>query len=126
MKHVIVDCEGDSLFPTKFHVVSYIEDGNIVSLTDYDDMRAFLTRTDIVIVGHNFYLWDQPQLERVLKIKITAKIVDTLALSWYLYPLRNLHGLELWGEELGVAKPGITDWVGLTKEEEEILTFYGI
>ncbi len=117
MKHVIVDCEGDSLFPTKFYVVSYIEDGNTTSLTTYEEMRAFLTREDITIVGHNFILWDAPQLERILGIKISAKIVDTLGLSWYLYPNRQRHGLEVWGDELGVEKPEIKNWTDLSLEE---------
>jgi hypothetical protein len=80
-------------------------------------MRAFLTREDITIVGHNFILWDAPQLERILGIKIPTKIVDTLGLSWYLYPNRQRHGLEVWGDELGVEKPEIKNWTDLSLEE---------
>jgi hypothetical protein len=36
--------------------------------------------------------------------------VDTLALSWYLYHAENRHGLEQWGERLGIAKPQVEDW----------------
>jgi hypothetical protein len=39
-----------------------------------------------------------------------SKIIDTLALSWYLYPNRNKHGLEKWGEYFGTPKPEIIDW----------------
>jgi hypothetical protein len=53
----------------------------------------------------------------VLDIKITAKIIDTLYLSWYLYPERQLHGLEWWGRDLGIAKPEIKDWHSLSLEE---------
>lgn len=63
-----------------------------------------------VLVGHNIVLWDIPNLERVLGIKIRAKLIDTLALSWYLYPERKLHGLDWWGRDLGVEKPKIEDW----------------
>ena len=92
----IFDCEGDGLTPTKFHVLSYDNGDEIVSLHSHDDMREWLL-SQKVLVGHNISSWDIPQLERVLKIKITAKLIDTLYLSWYLYPLRQLHGLEWWG-----------------------------
>lgn len=36
--------------------------------------------------------------------------MDTLALSWYLYPERNFHGLESWGIDFGVPKPVVNDW----------------
>jgi DNA polymerase III alpha subunit (gram-positive type) len=49
-------------------------------------------------------------LERLLGIKIEAEIVDTLALSWYLYPELPKHGLTHWGERLGIAKPVVEDW----------------
>ena len=79
-------------------------------------MREWLLSQE-VLIGHNIIGWDIPQLERILKIKITAKLIDTLYLSWYLYPLRPLHGLESWGQELGVEKPIIKDWHLLSVEE---------
>jgi DNA polymerase III alpha subunit (gram-positive type) len=81
-------------------------------------MRKILTEADILI-AHNQIRFDQPVLERLLGIKIKAKLIDTLALSWYLYPLRNKHGLESHGEDLGIAKPVITDWSNQTQEEYE-------
>lgn len=117
MKTIVADAEADGLYPTKFYVVSYSEDGVIHSLTDYDAMRAFLTRTDMTLVMHNGYLWDIPQLERVLNIKITAKLIDTLPLSWYLYPEKHVHGLDEWGKQLGIAKPKISNWHDLTLDE---------
>ena len=44
-------------------------------------------------------------------------VIDTLYLSWYLYPTRILHGLEAHGEEFGIPKPPIADWSTLTQEE---------
>ena len=45
------------------------------------------------------------------------KIVDTLALSWYLEPQRMQHGLAWYGEEFGVPKPVIENWEDQTQEE---------
>lgn len=72
-------------------------------------MRELLTTAD-KIIGHNIIRWDIPNLERVLKIKIKAQVIDTLALSWTMFPNRNRHGLEVWGEEFGIKKPEIIDW----------------
>lgn len=117
MKVIVADAEADGLYPSKFYCLSYCEDGEITTLTTYKDMRDFLLRKDITLVMHNGTLWDIPQLERVLEIKITARIIDTLALSWYLFPLRQRHGLEAWGIELGVEKPKIDDWHNLSLVE---------
>lgn len=77
--------------------------------TDYDEMRKFFDTTDIAI-GHSITRYDIPILERLLKIKIKTKLVDTLSLSWYLYPNKIKHGLEDWGEHFGVPKPKVLDW----------------
>jgi DNA polymerase III alpha subunit (gram-positive type) len=45
------------------------------------------------------------------------KWIDTLSLSWYLYPERNRHGLADWGQDLGVAKPKVDDWQNLSFDE---------
>lgn len=92
--------------------------GKVFVTSDYDVMRKFLLSCD-VLIGHNIRRWDIPQLERLLGIKITARIVDTLALSWYLYPSRHKHGLADWGEYFGVKKPEIDDWENLSQEEYE-------
>jgi hypothetical protein len=112
MKVFVVDTEGDSLTPTKFHVISYQLEGRkgVKSITDYDTMRKFLTQEDCAFVMHNGMLWDKPELERVLGIKIKAKLIDTLFLSWYCFPARVLHGLDSFGEEAGIPKPKVTDW----------------
>ena len=59
---------------------------------------------------------DIPWIERILGIKITARIIDTLALSWALFPDMNNHGLYDWGQELGIPKVEIDDWVNLPVE----------
>jgi len=113
---VVMDSEGDGLVPTKFHCIAVQHEGSVRSTSSYDNMKKFLTTTPI-IVGHNIIRWDVPNLERVLNIKINARFVDTLALSWYLYPNMQKHGLGEWGELLGVKKPEIEDWSSLTLEE---------
>jgi len=116
----VFDCEGDSLTPTKLHCLAAgnPKSAKVHVTSQYNKMRKLLTEADI-LVGHNITRFDIPTLERLLDIKIKAKLVDTLALSWYLYPNRPRHGLESWGEYYGRPKPVITDWVNQTQEEYE-------
>lgn len=118
MSRYIFDLEGDSLTPTKIHCISVtnIDNQGIKSTASYDNMRKFFLKAD-VLIGHNIARFDVPVVERLLGIKVKAKIVDTLALSWYLEPKRVRHGLESWGEDLGFAKPPIDDWENLSIEE---------
>lgn len=112
----IFDIEANGLEPTKIWCLSVNTSKGSKSTTSYDNMRSFFSKNKI-LVGHNIILWDTVQIERLLDIKIDALLVDTLALSWYLYPERIKHGLEEWGEEFGIAKPVINDWHNLTIEE---------
>src|SRR5690606_14313269 len=81
--------------------------------TSYEEIRNFFKSGYDCYVGHNIRRWDIPNLERVIGIEIPENIVDTLAISWYLSPERFIHSLESYGEELGVSKPVIEDWVHL-------------
>ena len=92
------------------------DDGNVHHTHDYVAMRIFFEEADILI-GHNIIRFDIPQVEKVLGVKIKAKLVDTLALSWYLNFNRGSHGLEGYGVDYGVPKPVIKDWNSLTPEE---------
>lgn len=112
----VFDVEGDGLTPTKIHCLVKYDKNGLKDTVDYERMRSFFLNAK-VLVGHNITLWDIPQVERLLDIKVTAKLVDTLALSWYLYPDRMIHGLESWGEDFGIPKPVIKDWHNLTSEE---------
>lgn len=121
MDYSIFDLEGDSLTPTKIHCLSVrmftdnTETKNFV-LTDYDDMRGFLL-SEKCLIGHNIYRFDIPVCERILDIKIQARLIDTLGLSWYLSPERHKHGLDEWGQFFGIEKPPITDWENLPIED---------
>lgn len=119
MKYVIFDIEGNGLLDTitKIHCLSFRRYDNTTliekgSFTKYSDISNFI-RQEEILVGHNIITYDIPVLEKILHIKINAELIDTLALSWYLYPSRIKHGLELWGDELGVKKPIILDWENL-------------
>lgn len=122
---IVMDAEAPSLTPDKFYCIATEFEGGVRSTTSYDNMRKFLTTTPI-LVGHNIIQFDIPNLERVLNIQIKARLVDTLALSWYLYPEMPKHGLAIWGDVLGVAKPVIDDWENLsieiyrTRSEEDV------
>ncbi len=115
----VFDIEADGLLETitKIHCLCYSDDsGDIHSLTDYNSIKDFLSNAD-VLIAHNCVRYDIPALELILGIRIKAQLVDTLALSWYLEPERNVHGLEEWGDEFKVPKPPINDWQNLTVEE---------
>lgn len=104
----VFDIEADGLKPTKIHCLS-VNTGKINSTPNYDNMRKFFLNAKI-LVGHNIQRYDIPNIERLLGIKVEAKLVDTLTLSWYLEPTRRFHGLADWGEEFGVPKPVVEDW----------------
>lgn len=87
----------------------------VTTLTSYDDMREWLKK-QTTLVGHNIIRYDIPVLERILGVEIKSKLIDTLALSWYLYPERNVHNLDSWGKDVGVDKPPIDNWDNLPLE----------
>lgn len=117
----VFDVEADGLLEeaTKIHVLSYqnIDDREDKgSLFDYDDIIRFLADAQCLI-GHNIVLYDIPVLEKLLGIKVEARLVDTLPLAWYLYPHKRVVGLDAWGEEFRIFKPKVDDWNNLSREE---------
>ena len=115
----VFDCETDGLLDqmTKIHVVSWMgTDGNVHHTHDYEAMRLFFTEAK-VLIGHNIIRFDIPAVEKILGIKVKARLIDTLAVSWYLNHDRIKHGLEGYGVDYGVPKPIIKDWNSLTPEE---------
>jgi len=79
-------------------------------------MRKFFLDAEC-LVGHNIIRYDIPVVERLLDIKVEAKLIDTLALSWYLENGRAKHGLEAYGEEFGKEKVVIEDWENQSVED---------
>lgn len=125
-KVYVIDAESNSLVPesTKIWCMGIgwqNKEGNWVvkSTTNYDDMRKVLGNPENTVVCHNLIRFDVPLYEKHLGIKVQASLVDSLGLSWYLYPERGQqeHGLAVWGEYFGVPKPKIDDWDNLTVEE---------
>lgn len=109
------DLEGDSLNPTKIHCLDI--DGE--TLTNPQDIASEFSKEDQIWVGHNVIRWDVPVIERLCSVKIpkSSLVIDTLALSWYLFPEQGTHNLDAWGEVLGIEKPSISDWENLSLEE---------
>src|SRR5580765_7832111 len=124
MIYAVFDLEANGLLETvtKIHCVcTHIVDTTTktvvkTSLTDYESMRQFFLDSE-VLVGHNIIRYDIPVAEKVLGIKVGARLIDTLGLSWYLFPLRVIHGLDSWGKDFYIEKPPILDWEGLPVEE---------
>ena len=115
----VFDIETDGLLDvlTKIHVMSWSNDmGEVKHTHDYDEMRYVLLNSE-TLVGHNIIRFDIPAVEKLLGIKVKARLIDTLALSWYINHGRMKHGLEGYGEEYGVPKPVIKDWNTLTPQE---------
>lgn len=120
------DIEGDGLldFISKIWCASFQEldhymneKGKPFTVTTMEEVEAFFGDPDNILVMHNGVSFDKAAVEKVLKIKVEAEIIDTLFLSWYLYPKMLRHGLAVWGEELGIKKPDIDNWEDLTLEE---------
>ena len=110
MTEYVFDIETDGIDASKIHCM--VANGKEVD----KDFFVNLQEND-VLIGHNIIRYDIPVLERLLGIKIKAQLIDTLALSWYLFPDVNRHGLAQWGERLKIEKPTITDWENLSLEE---------
>jgi DNA polymerase III epsilon subunit-like protein len=123
-EYTILDIEANGLLKeaTLIHCLSYktFRNGKLVaqgSFTDYNSIIQFIAETK-VIVGHNIIRYDIPLVEKILGIIVTATLIDTLILSWYLIPDKKFkHGLEAWGERLGIPKPVITDWNNLSVQD---------
>lgn len=135
MKYCIFDLETDGLIDnvTVIHCLSYcILNENLReicsgTITDYSEMKKFLSSQEC-IVGHNIIRYDLPVLGKLLDFENrTLGIIDTLGLSWYLYPMekndkhqlipRRQHGLDSWGNILGIKKVEIKDWKNLSDKE---------
>ena len=116
---IVFDVEADNLLDnaTMIHCLSYTSDGmDYNTLYDYQDMRDLIL-SQRGLIGHNIVRYDVPLLEKILGIKIQARLFDTLPMSWVLNYNRPKHGLESFGEDFGVPKPVINDWQNLTREE---------
>ena len=68
-------------------------------------------------VGHNLINYDIPAVERLLGVKVSGKVTDTLVLSRLYNPqLEGGHPLDAWGQRLNFPKGEYYDWSALTPE----------
>lgn len=89
---------------TKFHIFGWTTDGvNVHTSVDPEPFIMALDKADRAGC-HNCIRHDFPLLERLVGYTYEGLKVDTLELSWTLFPNRPKHGLEDWGNELGVKK----------------------
>lgn len=115
MKIIVLDSESDGLAYdcTKLHNLCTTENGeDFFYTTDYDEMKRELLSADL-IVCHNAVRHDKVVFKRILGVDIPyTKFIDTLAVSWHLYPNRQKHGLASWGETVGINKVyvGSDEW----------------
>lgn len=119
----VFDIETDGLYNevTKIHCLvakKFFTDGTsqMYKFTDPQEIKEFVESQE-VLIGHNIKIYDIPVLVKLLNCVVKARTIDTLPVSWYLYPQYKEHGLEEWGERLGIQKPVILDWQNLTQEE---------
>jgi hypothetical protein len=122
MRETIFDIETDGLLDnlTKLHVFSaMMPDGEIVSTADHAVIRDIFSMPDTLFVGHNIIQFDLPALRKleIVDVDPVKQVVDTLPLSWTLFPQRIRHGLEYLGELHGVRKPEVTDWDNISYED---------
>ena len=86
MSEYVFDIEADGINATKIHCM--VANGKEVDKDFFVNLKP-----EDTLIGHNIIRYDIPVLERLLGIKIKAQLIDTLALSWYLFPTVNRHGL---------------------------------
>ncbi len=129
MRIIVFDIECDGLLTevTHLHCFSYTiydtsnkdKPNTYHSLTDSNLIKQLIDNNkDAYFCGHNIIRYDIPVLEKLFDIKMSnLKLIDTLGISWYLYPKAQVHGLEYWGTKLGVEKPYIEDWENQSIED---------
>ena len=93
---------------------------NIKSTNREEDIAKVFENPNNTVVGHFFLGYDLPALKKMFpNINFKAKIIDSLALSHYLFNDRLKHGLEDYGVEFGYEKVKISEeeWENLTYEK---------
>lgn len=91
MKSYVFDIEADGLINSVENVWSIVlQDTNTNELFSYfgDNLHVGINKIQEadVLIGHNIICYDVPALEKVFKIKISAKLYDTLLLSRMIWP----------------------------------------
>ena len=109
---IIFDTESDGLMYSKdddppasrFWIMGWTEDGEKYrTTTNPGVMMEVLSKHDMAGC-HNSFRHDFPLLDKLLGFKYKGLKIDTLFLSWTLFPREPKHGLEYWGERFGYPK----------------------
>ena len=122
---IVYDIEGNGLRPDTIWcaVTKDIDTGVVTQYTDHDNnykpLSEFIKTLEAatVIIGHNIIRWDNVQLKRIYgwEPNDDQRIIDTLIMSRlnnFTRPeTRGKHGLDPWGESVGIKKPPINDWM---------------
>lgn len=123
MDFTVFDIETDGLLPevTKLHIgveIFFSDEGHRIFKKHKEDweFREYMFQHR-VLVGHNIIKYDLPVLEKLFGIKYEGQVIDTLALSYYLNPLRESHSLESYGKEYNIPKIKIENWKDLTESD---------
>jgi len=120
MDEIVFDAEFDSLAPTKIHCLSARVNNKVTTVKEHKHVTSLFSNDNPnrKYIGHNIILYDEPAINRIVGTDTKdCDFIDTLAVSWYLYPKIKRHGLEYWGEKLGFPKVQIDDWENLSYEE---------
>lgn len=115
---------------TDFHILSVgykNSEGKwiIKSTNKREDIIKVFCNPDNIIVMHNGRRYDKIAIEIMFKVTVTATIIDSLSLAWYLDPNRaklgKKYGLEAFGEDFGFPKVKVdeSEWKTMTYARAE-------
>ena len=124
MSNLVWDIEGDGLHPSVIWCAVTMDTvtKEIRQYSNHDPKLPPISEFIMALeaadtwIGHNIIRWDIPQLKRLWGLDDSkVKIIDTLVLSrlnnWPRPQTRGKHGLDPWGELVGVKKPPIKGWM---------------
>jgi hypothetical protein len=110
-KATVFDLEADALLDdaTLLHVLCYqMQDGKAGEIKgdNKDRIIKFFNwhmENEIPVVAHYGISYDIPLIEKLLGMDLRKlMVIDTVSLSWYLNPDREIHGLASFLNEYGI------------------------
>lgn len=81
-----------------------------ITIYPLEQLNGFLAQ------GHHLYMHNGMTFDEEALMMLgydgikNCKITDSLYLSWYLQPKKQVHGLAAYGEQYGVIKPAVEEW----------------
>lgn len=89
---------------TKFHIFGWTTDGQKVHTTTDHSIFTEALSSEKYIACHNAFTHDMPLLKRLHGYTHKGIVMDTLWLSWYLWPSRSEYSLESFEKQSGIKK----------------------